>query len=103
MKKTWGEKQERIIEGKAHCGRASDEPRSVTPAEKHDDAAADDVEPGLLLPQDLLQPPHLLLLPLLHGIHQTGSNARGLGSGSGQGSPLEMMCDGMRWCKSRFI
>ena len=45
--------------------------RSVTPAEEHDDTSADDVEPGLLLPQHPLQlPPLLLLLPFLHVCQQ---------------------------------
>jgi hypothetical protein len=41
---------------------------SITPAEKHDDAAADDVELGPLLLDNLVQFPHLFhLAPNLQG------------------------------------
>ncbi|OEL24653.1 hypothetical protein BAE44_0014328 [Dichanthelium oligosanthes] len=36
--------------------------RSISPAEKHDNAAADDVELGPLLPERSVQLPHLLHL-----------------------------------------
>lgn len=33
--------------------------RSIAPAEQHDDAAAEDVEPSSLLPESSVEPPHL--------------------------------------------
>jgi len=68
------------------------------PAEEHDDASADDIEPGLVLPRNLAESPTSRAPPLLHHHLYDRNPPSGLGKlAAGEGMEEETMREWHAW------